>query len=592
MPMLKRPWQKYEPFIGPDLPNRTWPSKTIKKAPRWLATDLRDGNQSLASPMTISQKWTYFKMLVELGYKEIEVSIPTASDIEYEFTRQLIETPGAVPDDVWLQVLCPCRLELIQRTVQSLRGVKKAIVSLYFAASPVWLDTVFGMSQQEVYDRVVEAVMFFKSITKDDPSQQGTTWNLMFSPEAFSGSDMSYCLQLCEAAKKIWAPTVENPIILNLPATVEMSTPNVYADQVEIFSTSISEREKVCVSLHVHNDRGCAIAAAELGLMAGAERIEGCLFGNGERSGNVDLVTLALNLYSQGIDPGVDFSDICSVRTVVEESTNIKVHPRSPYSGDLFFTAYSGAHQDAINKGLAKFWAGFNEGRELWKVPYLAMDPQDLGLSHDDIIRLNSQSGKGGVAWTLSHELHVELPKGLQLQFSKVVKAASETSGGIISSADVASLFLQQYFVSEPDPRILSAEVRQVNGSENHGYTSNGTNGEASGVLEYTANKSVDALINIKGRKQRLEGKGPDVISALTNALTATPIGSVKFHVSRCHVNPALGEMKTLVVVECQSGNSMQPGWGVRSSDSPDLSELLAALSSLLVHFLAPSLNI
>lgn len=435
MPMLKRPWEKYEPFIGPNLSNRTWPSGTIKNAPRWLTTDLRDGNQSLASPMSISQKWIYFNLLVGLGYKEIEVSTPTASATEYGFTRQLIETPGAVPDDVWLQVLCPCRLDLIQQTVESLKGANKVIISLYFAASPVWLDTVFGLSQQDVYDRVVEAVAYAKSITKEDPSQQGTAWNLMFSPEAFSGSDMGYCLRLCEATKAIWAPTVENPIILNLPATVEMSTPNVYADQVEIFSTSISERDKVCVSLHVHNDRGSAVAAAELGLLAGAERIEGCLFGNGERSGNVDLVTLALNLYSQGIDPGVSFSDISLVRAVVEEITDIRVHPRAPYAGNLFFTAYSGAHQDAINKGLAKFKARSGEGQRLWKVPYLSMDPQDLGLSRDDIIRVNSQSGKGGVAWTLSNELHVDLPRGLQLQFSKTVKEASEASYHLLMSS-------------------------------------------------------------------------------------------------------------------------------------------------------------
>lgn len=343
-------------------------------------------------------------MLVGLGYKEIDVSIPSASDTDWEFTRQLVDTPQAVPDDVWLQVLCPCRLELIEQTVRSLKGAKKAILSLYVASSENFPDTVLGLSQQEVHDKVVEAIRYAKSITKDDLSQRETMWSLMFSPEAFSDTEPSYSLRLCEAAKSIWEPTVENPIILNLPATVEMSTPNVYADQVEMFSKSISEREKVCVSLHPHNDRGCSFAAAELGQMAGAQRVEGCLFGNEERAGNVDLVTLALNLYSQGIDPAVNLSNLPAIRATVEDCTKIKVHARQPYSGDLVFTAYSGAHQDAIGKGVARMRAILdNGGRKLWKVPYLAVDPHDLGSSLDAVIRLNSQSGTGGVAWTLSH---------------------------------------------------------------------------------------------------------------------------------------------------------------------------------------------
>ncbi|KAI3335624.1 hypothetical protein F4824DRAFT_151500 [Ustulina deusta] len=579
MPMLKRPWEKYEPFVGPSLPNRTWPSKTIKCAPRWLATDLRDGNQSLESPMTTSQKMAYFKMLVDIGYKEIEVSIPTASATEYNFTRQLIETAGAVPDDVWLQVLCPCRLDLIQSTVKSLEGAKKAIISLYFASSPVWLDTIFGMSQQDVYDRVVESVEYLKSITKNDISQNGTTWNLMFSPEAFSGSEMSFCLRLCEAAKAIWAPTVETPIILNLPATVEMSTPNVYADQVEIFSTSISEREKVCVSLHVHNDRGCSVAAAELGLLAGGERIEGCLFGNGERAGNVDLVTLALNLYSQGIDPRVDYSNISSVREVVETSIKIKVHPRAPYAGELIFTAYSGAHQDGIHKGLAKFKAGSDDHRRLWKVPYLPMDPEDLGFSQADIIRLNSQSGKGGVGWTLLHELHVELPKGLQYNFSKIVKRVSEAIGGTISPSNVVGIFLEHYFISKLDERILSAELTPVHESELQ-------NGERLAISNVEGNTSwnVNAVIGVEGIQQRLESRGPNVIEALSNALNTASLGlgDVKFNVTKYTVNPPRKDLKTLVAVECQSEGYITSGWGVRSFDGTDHCELMAALSAAL----------
>ncbi|KAI0528334.1 hypothetical protein GGR58DRAFT_496299 [Xylaria digitata] len=506
---------------------------------------------------------TYFNMLVELGYKEIEISIPTASDTEYDFTRQIIETPGAVPDDIWLQVLCPCRLDLIQRTVQSLKGAKRAIISLYFASSPVWLDTVFQISQQDVYDKVVEAVKYAKSITKDVASHQGTVWNLMFSPEAFSGSDVSFCLRLCEAAKTIWAPTIENPIILNLPATVEMSTPNVYADQVEIFSRSISEREKVCVSLHVHNDRGCGVASAELGLMAGADRIEGCLFGNGERSGNVDLVTLALNLYTQGIDPCVDFSNISMVREVVEELTRIPVHPRAPYAGDLFFTAYSGAHQDAIYKGLTKYTTELGSPGHLWKVPYLTMDPEDLGSSHMDIIRLNSQSGKGGVAWTLFHELHIELPKGLQHHFSKIVKTASESNNGTIPPASVAKLFLEHYFVSEKDPRILSGVVKQIRGPEDEHI-------------------KVDALAEIEGKRIQLQGTGSDVISALTSSLKASSIGNITFHVTNCVTNSQLEDVKGMIAVECRLGDGITSSWGVRNASDGAVSELMAALSSVL----------
>lgn len=523
-------------------------------------------------------------MLVDLGYKEIEVSTPTSNTTEYDFTRQIIETPDAVPSDVWLQVLCPCRLDLIKQTVECLRGANKAVISLYYASSPVMLDTVFGMSQQDVYDSVVEAVTYCRSITKDDPSQQETTWNLMFSPEAFSASDTLYCLRLCEAAKSIWEPTVEVPIILTLPATVEMSTPNVYADQVELFSTSISDREKVCVSLHVHNDRGCAVAAAELGQMAGAERVEGCLFGNGERAGNVDLVTLALNLYSQGIDPGVDFTDITSVREFVEEIIDIKVHPRTPYAGDLFFTAYSGAHQDAINKGITRFKAVSKDGQQqLWKVPYLAMDPADLGLSHYDIIRLNSQSGKGGVAWTLFHELHVQIPKGLQFEFSKLVKEASEMAGGIISPAEVANMFVKRYFISEPDPRIITAKVEGLDKFEMNGSTGNGKEMASSGISTATDTKEVEFLVKMRGREHMVRGRGSTVIHALSNALMGLSMGSVRFNVSTYDIKSTSGALETMLFVECQSSDSKQSSWGVRRSHDHDVSELLAALSAILV---------
>ena len=537
-------------------------------------------------------------MLVELGYKEIEVSIPSASDIDFEFTRQLVETPEAVPDDVWLQVLCPCRLDLIEQTVRSLKGAKKAILSLYVATSDNFLTTVWGLSQQEVHDKAVEAIRYAKSITKEDPSQPGTTWNLMFSPEAFSDTELSYSLRLCEAAKLIWEPTVEVPIILNLPATVEMSTPNVYADQVEIFSRSISEREKVCVSLHPHNDRGCGVAAAELGQMAGAQRVEGCLFGNGERAGNVDLVTLACNLYSQGIDPGVNFSNLPSIRAIVEECTKIKIHSRQPYSGDLAFVAYSGAHQDAIGKGIAKLRAKTDDGcLKMWRVPYLAIDPQDLGSNYEAIIRLNSQSGKGGVAWTLSHQLQVQLPKGLQLQFSKVVKKASERAGGVVSPADISKLFLKRYFISEQDPRIISANVGRLDedlvvdglptNSNLHGL--NGGEAYRSGRAEAgkLMSRSVDIVVKLKETEQRLRNKGGDITSAVQNALAETSIGDITFHHYKCDIQDSLEGTTTLLVVECRSSERNQSTWGARLLVDMETAELFATLSSVLVRSLA-----
>ncbi|KAK8001938.1 2-isopropylmalate synthase [Apiospora marii] len=581
MPMLKIPSQKYETFNGPDLPNRQWPSKKITKAPRWLSTDLRDGNQSLANPMTISQKWTFFKLLVQLGYKEIEVSMPVASTIDYEFTRQLIETPGAVPEDVTLQwTVCA--------------AARKVVLSLYISADPVFLNEVLGMSQEQVYERAVESVTYAKQITKDDPAQRNATeWILMFSPEAFTSSDLHFCLRLCEAAKAIWQPTVAEPMIMTLAATVEMSTPNVYADQVELFSKSLTARETVVLGLHVHNDRGCAVAAAELGLLAGAQRVEGCLFGNGERSGNVDLVTLALNLYSQGIDPGVDFSDLAAVRAVVEGINRIPVHPRAPYAGDLIYTAYSGAHQDAISKCLSKrggrsemmmssegHQAQSSTGNSKWKIPYLPLDPEDLGLSQDDIIRLNSQSGKGGVAWALVRELGLQqqqqqqqqpLSQGLLANFSKVVKKASEKSGGVISQRAAAELFYGRYCLAGPDPRIVSVEVVAVSDELPPGP-----------AQEFWV---VNAVVKLRGTELHLQGKSTNTVAALTAAFREHPrMGGedFTFEVSRCGTESTSKKASGIVVVECSSTSRKQSGWGVRHLAGSGHPETKAALSAAL----------
>ena len=429
MPMLKDPSVKYKAFPPIKLDNRQWPSKVIEKPPRWLSTDLRDGNQSLPDPMSIAEKKAYFNKLVALGFKEIEVAFPSASQIDFDFTRFAIET---APDDVSIQVLSPCRPDLIKRTVESLHGAKRATVHLYLATSDCFRNVVFGLTKQQSLDLAVECTKLVRSLTKDDPEQKGTIWDYEFSPETFSDSDPEYVIEVCEAVKKAWGPTSEKPIIFNLPATVEMATPNVYADQIEYFSTHISERETVCISLHPHNDRGCAVAAAELGQMAGADMVEGCLFGNGERTGNVDLVTLALNLYTQGISPLLDFSDINSVVDIVERSNKIPVHARAPYGGSLVVCAFSGSHQDAIKKGFKVH----NDKRQKeggkdihWQVPYLPLDPADIGRTYEAIIRVNSQSGKGGSAWVILRNMELDLPRGLQVAFSKVVQEQAELKG-------------------------------------------------------------------------------------------------------------------------------------------------------------------
>ncbi|AOA63126.1 2-isopropylmalate synthase involved in leucine biosynthesis pathway [Komagataella phaffii] len=449
MPMLKDPSKKYVAFKPLNLPDRQWPSKTLQAPPRWLSTDLRDGNQSLPDPMSVAEKKEYFNKLVQIGFKEIEVAFPSASQTDFDFTRYAVEN---APADVAIQVLSPCRPELIKRTVESLKGAKKAIVHIYLATSDCFRNIIFGLSQEESLEMAVNCTKLVRELTKDAPEMQDTVWGFEFSPETFSDTDPDYALRVCEAVKAAWGPSEENPIIFNLPATVEMSTPNVYADQIEYFSRNISERKTVAISLHPHNDRGCAVAAAELGQMAGADRIEGCLFGNGERTGNVDLVTLALNLYTQGVYPHLDFSDITSVIDIVERCNKIPVHPRAPYGGQLVVCAFSGSHQDAIKKGFKK-----QEERQAkdpnarWQLPYLPLDPQDIGRTYEAIIRVNSQSGKGGASWVILRNLELDLPRALQVSFSKIVQNESEVKGRELYNKEITNLFKNSYFVDDDD---------------------------------------------------------------------------------------------------------------------------------------------
>ena len=482
MSMLKDPSKKYRAFPTIDLPDRTWPSKTITAAPIWCSSDLRDGNQSLIEPMDSEKKLRFWKTLVQVGVKEIEAAFPSASQTDFDFVRTLIED-GHIPDDTTIPVLTQAREDLSARTFESLRGAKKAIVHLYNATSPAFRRIVFNQDKQGVKDIAVNAAKLFVKYAAQQPE---THWTFQYSPETFSATEMEFAKEVCDAVIEVWNPTPEHKVILNLPATVEVSTPNIYADQIEWFCRNVSRRDSVIISLHCHNDRGTGIAATELGLMAGADRAEGCLFGNGERTGNVDLVTLALNLYTQGIDPLLDFSDIDGVSKVVEECNQLPVHPRHPYVGDLVHTAFSGSHQDAIRKGFAKQQEG-----ELWEVPYLPIDPADIGRSYEAVIRVNSQSGKGGITYLLEQEYGISLPRRMQIEFSQVVQGETDRLGLEMTAQQIYSLLHKEYLQANAPYALVSHRLQEENGHSavevevaGEGETTLHWRGKGNGALE------------------------------------------------------------------------------------------------------------
>jgi 2-isopropylmalate synthase len=576
--MLENPETKYKKFKPLHLPNRQWPSKTIDRVPRWLATDLRDGNQSLVDPMDGEQKWKYFQMLVKLGYKEIEISYPSSGDTDFDFTRRLVTTPGVVPDDVWLQVLSPCRKELIRRTVESLKGAKKAILHLYLATSPCFQQIVFNMNNEQSKALAVECTKYARSITKDDPNSGVEEWAYEFSPETFSDSDPEFVIEVCEAVKAAWEPSEENPIIFNLPATVEMSTPNVYADQIEYFCTHISERNKIAVSLHPHNDRGCAVAAAELAQMAGADRVEGTLFGNGERTGNVDLVTLALNLYTQGIHPKIDFSDIESVIDVVEKSNKIPVHPRAPYGGSLVVCAFSGSHQDAIKKGFA-LREKQNAGREdPWLIPYLPLDPQDIGRTYEAVIRVNSQSGKGGVAWIIKRTLELDLPRGLQVAFSKIVQRETDRLGRELLAKEIKELFVESYHLNK-NPRFALVDYDITTDRS----SSPAPPAAGKSVSNRNLRRQFKGVIEIDGQEHSVEGVGNGALSALAHALKNLgidlDIADYKEH-SIVKTDGKGRDTQAATYIECTAAGKQQKVWGVGIHEDVVQSSLFALLGA------------
>lgn len=495
--MLANPAEKYQPFPSIDLPNRRWPSHTIAHAPIWLSTDLRDGNQALFEPMNAERKLTLFETLVHVGLKEIEVGFPAASQTDFNVVRKLIET-DLIPTDVTIMVMTQARTEQIAKTVEAVKGARRAIIHIYNATAPVWRNVVLGLSVPEMLELVRSQVDLIKRLTDECLE---TEWVLQYSPEAFCMTELPVSLEACNTAIRTWDATAERPIIINLPTTVEVATPNVFADQIEWMNSHLERREHVVLSVHPHNDRGTGVACAELAMLAGAQRVEGCLFGNGERSGNLDLVTLALNLYTQGISPQLNFSDISAVARVVETCTSLPIHPRHPYVGDLVFTSFSGSHQDAIKKGFAA-----QRSETIWRVPYLPIDPQDLGRTYDSIVRVNSQSGKGGIAFLLERDHGIRMPRRMQVEFSAIVQELTNASETEIDSQGLWNLFSQTYLqVNRTENNMIyrSHQLGQANETQEIALqlASKGTNQQLAG----TGNGPIDALVDALGRKLRID---------------------------------------------------------------------------------------
>jgi 2-isopropylmalate synthase len=548
--MLRDPSTKYRPFPVIDIPDRTWPSKTITRAPRWLSTDLRDGNQALIDPMDAEKKTRFFDLLVKVGLKEIEVGFPSAGATEFDFISGLIRD-GRVPDDVSIQVLTQSRRDLIEKSFESLRGAPTAIVHLYNAVSPAWRKIVFGMSREEIKQIAIAGA---KVLRDEAAKQPDTRWQFEYSPETFSTAELDFSVEVCEAVMDVLQPTPDAPIIFNLPATVECATPNVYADQIEWFGGHIRHRDAVVISLHTHNDRGTGVAAAELGLMAGADRVEGCLLGNGERTGNCDLVTVALNMYTQGVDPRLDLSDIDAVVKTVEYATNIPVHPRTPYAGDLVFTAFSGSHQDAIKKGFA---AQATRNDDLWEVPYLPIDPADLGRSYEAVIRVNSQSGKGGVAWVLEQDKGLRLPKRLQADFSRHVQALADETSRELNAADIWGAFERAYLTGDSARFVL------------RDYDERGAGGDRVFV----------GRLSIDGEERSISGRGNGLISGVIAALADSTGPSLDvIDYSEHGIGHGAGA-QAVAYLECRTGDG-RTIWGIGIDTDIATASVRAVLSA------------
>ncbi|MBY6347754.1 2-isopropylmalate synthase [Providencia rettgeri] len=557
MAMLKNPSQKYRPFVAfdRDFAERTWPSKRITKAPIWMSTDLRDGNQSLIEPMNVARKLRFFEQLVKIGFKEIEVGFPSASQTDFDFVRKLIEE-NRIPEDVTIIVLTQSREDLIKRTAEAAAGAKRAIIHLYNACAPAFRKIVFNLSKDEIKEIALTGTRLIKSEVAKYPQTQ---WGYEYSPEVFSTTEPEFALDVCNAVVKAWAPAADERVILNLPATIEATTPNMYADQIEWMHNNLDQRSNVTLSVHPHNDRGTAVAAAELAVMAGADRIEGCLFGSGERTGNVCLVTLALNLYTQGVNPQLDFSDIDEVRRTAEYCNQLPVHPRHPYAGDLVFTAFSGSHQDAIKKGLSQ-----QKADELWEVPYLPIDPADLGRSYDAVIRVNSQSGKGGVSYLLEQEHGLVLPRRMQIEFSRAIQRVTDSSGKEVTPADVYGIFESEYLNCKKHYKLLKHNII----SQPH----------ADSGQQFT----IEVDVEHDGQVRTLKGSGEGAISAFVNALDL----SIKIMDYNEHAIGSGAETRAAAYVEMRIGDSPS-GFGVGIHADIVTSSFLAILSAVNRHTIA-----
>src|SRR6202453_2261659 len=551
------PCHRYTPFQAIELPERTWPSKTITKAPRWLSTDLRDGNQALIDPMSPARKHMMFDLLVRMGYKEIEVGFPASGQTDFDFIRELIEG-DRVPDDVRISVVPQAREALIERSVQSLVGARMATVHLYNATAPIFRRVVFRIDREECKALAVEGTRHVMKYAEQ--FLDGTDFGYEYSPEIFMDTELDFAVDVCAGVMDVWQPGPDREIILNLPCTVERSTPNVYADQIEWMSRNLPDREYVCLSVHTHNDRGTAVADAELAVLAGADRIEGCLFGNGERTGNVCLVTLGLNLFSQGVDPMIDFSDIDEIRRTVEYCNQLPVHPRHPNAGELVYTAFSGSHQDAIKKGFealeAAAWdAGESMDEIAWAVPYLPIDPHDVGRSYEAVIRVNSQSGKGGVAYVMKAEHALDLPRRLQIEFSRVIQGHTDEEGGEVSPADMWSLFAAEYLA---DGAVVLLDHQR------------------SSVVE--TKHVLGAEVRVDGETREVEGSGNGPISAFCDALASVGV-SVKVLDYNEHALTSGTDAQAAAYVECEvNGEAL---WGVGIDTNTVTASMRAVLSAV-----------
>ncbi|QKW34952.1 2-isopropylmalate synthase [Actinomadura sp. NAK00032] len=551
------PFERYRPFAPVRLADRTWPGAVIAEAPRWCAVDLRDGNQALIDPMDAHRKLKMFELLVRMGYKEIEVGFPAASQTDFDFVRQIIDE-GRIPDDVVIQVLTQARPELIERTFESVRGAKQAIVHLYNSTSTLQRRVVFGQDRDGITAIAVEGAKLCAKLAED---MGDTEIYFQYSPESFTGTELEYAVEVCNAVNDVWKPTPDRKVIVNLPATVEMATPNVYADQIEWMHRNLAYRDSVVLSLHPHNDRGTAVAAAELGYMAGADRIEGCLFGNGERTGNVCLVTLGLNLFTQGVDPQIDFSDIDEIRRTVEYCNQLPVHERHPYGGDLVYTAFSGSHQDAINKGFDHLRrdaeaAGTPVEEYRWEVPYLPIDPHDVGRTYEAVIRVNSQSGKGGVAYVMKTEHSLELPRRLQIEFSRVVQEHTDSAGGEVTPERMWEIFEAEFL----------------------------GNGPRAGLLAHRATSRVDEKdvlscdVRVDGEIREIEGVGNGPVSAFEDALATIGV-DVRVLDYAEHAMSAGGDARAAAYVECDVNGTTV--WGVGIDGNIVTASLKAILSAV-----------